>query len=374
MGINILSISDIHLGHKKTTTDFIINNLNKYVTNDLVLKDINLLFIVGDLFDQQLTLSSKEIILIDLWIAKLLKLCKKYNISLRVLEGTPSHDRKQSERFITISSIMKDNYDDQIDVKYVDNLSIEYLDKYNINILYVPDEWSNSVNETFIQVKNLLKSKSLSKVDYSLIHGMFDFQCPDIKNIEKHSSKDYLEITNNLVFIGHIHQHSKFDRIISHGSFDRLSHNEEEPKGFIIANIDKEFNVKFIENKNAKKYITINISNLNSEDALNKIDKVIKKIPKKSFIRLKGEKNNSIFNNLNFFRTKYEDYFFSTKVIDVEEKYDIVKDVEKTYTPIILNENNLKTLLVNRINSFYKDINLLSKIESEIDNCISNLY
>lgn len=372
--MKILSISDIHLGHKRTTTDFILNNLNKYVSNDLLLKDINLLFIVGDLFDQQLTLSSKEIVLIDMWIAKLLKLCKKYNITLRVLEGTPSHDRKQSERIMTLSSIMKDNYNDEIDVKYIDTLSVEYIDKYSINVLYVPDEWSNSTVDTFREVKNTLKNKSIKKVDYSLVHGMFDFQCPDIKNIEKHVSKDYISITEKIVFIGHVHQYGINDKIVSHGSFDRLSHNEEEAKGFVIAEVkDNETNIRFIENKGSKKYITINISKLSSEESLLKIDKVIKKLPKKSYIRLKGEKNNPLFNNLNYFREKYLDYNFSTKVTEIEEKYELVKDIEKTYVPIILNENNIKDLLINRINNLYKDTTLLSHIENEINLCLTNI-
>ena len=48
---NILSISDIHLGNKRTPTEHIIKNLNKYVSNKNVLSNIDLCIIGGDLFD-----------------------------------------------------------------------------------------------------------------------------------------------------------------------------------------------------------------------------------------------------------------------------------------------------------------------------------
>ena len=62
---------------------------------------------------------------------------KPYNIILRILEGTPSHDWKQSKLFIHLNDLTKAG----TDVKYIDSLSIEYIDKFGINVLY-PDEIS----------------------------------------------------------------------------------------------------------------------------------------------------------------------------------------------------------------------------------------
>ena len=83
--LNILSLSDIHLGHKRTHTEYIVNNLNKYISNDETLSNIDLLFLVGDVFDTQLNLSSPDVSIIDYWVAKLLRLCNKHKVCVRVL-------------------------------------------------------------------------------------------------------------------------------------------------------------------------------------------------------------------------------------------------------------------------------------------------
>ena len=80
---------------------------------------------------------------------------------------------------------------------------------------------------------------------------------------------------NGLIFIGHVHKSSQYGRIIAQGSFDRLSHGEEDPKGHMRATrkTDGTHDIVFIENKKAKKYITISCLYLPIEDAISKIDK-----------------------------------------------------------------------------------------------------
>ena len=52
--IKYLVFSDVHFGHDKTPTEFIINNLNNLLSNYVDRKDIKAIFIAGDLFDRLL--------------------------------------------------------------------------------------------------------------------------------------------------------------------------------------------------------------------------------------------------------------------------------------------------------------------------------
>ena len=66
--LRIASISDIHLGHPKTTTEYIITNLNKYLNNDEFLSNLDILFFAGDVFDNLLNFNDEVITHIKMWI------------------------------------------------------------------------------------------------------------------------------------------------------------------------------------------------------------------------------------------------------------------------------------------------------------------
>ena len=85
--------SDIHLGHARNKAEFIIANLNHCFSNDAYFSTVDLVVLAGDVFDNGMPLSSEDVSHIDMWVAKLLRLCHKHKVMLRVLEGTPSHDR-----------------------------------------------------------------------------------------------------------------------------------------------------------------------------------------------------------------------------------------------------------------------------------------
>ena len=121
-----LSVGDIHLGHHQTSTESIIRNLDYYLTNEVVLKDVDLLIITGDLFDRLLHNADDNVTLIQRWITRLLYKCSYLNVAIRVLEGTPSHDRGQSRFFAE----QQKNADIQVDLHYATTLSIEYIERF----------------------------------------------------------------------------------------------------------------------------------------------------------------------------------------------------------------------------------------------------
>lgn len=294
--LKIASISDIHLGHRRTKAQFIIDNLNKYFSTNEILSQIDILFFAGDVFDSLLSYDSEDISLIEVWIAKLFRKCFRHEVTVVVLKGTNSHDRNQNQAFVKIHSILE-KHNHAPTLHYADKLSIIHIEKYDINVLCVPDEWRNDCNVTFSEVTELLNSKGLQKVDFAIMHGMFTYQCPEISKPHlKHLESNYLPIVRYLIFIGHVHTHSTFDRIFSQGSFDRLAQDEEEPKGFLLAEIvsDTDYKVTFIENKSAKIYKTLQCKHEDALLAMEYIASKIKSIPNDSYIRIIVNKSSAL--------------------------------------------------------------------------------
>ena len=309
---------------------------------------------------------SEDAGLIDIWISKFLRLCNRYNIIVRVLEGTPSHDRQQSDRFRIINDIHYANDNKTaVDLLYIKTLSIEHIDKYNIDVLYVPDEWNHETSDTLIEVKELLASKNIKQVDYAVMHGGFDYQMGSvIKNNIKHDSKEYLDLVKGLIFIGHIHQHSNCDRIYAGGSFDRLAHGEEETKGFLTATVNKDYSheIVFVENTTARKFITVKCPYEDAELNLKRIDKHVKKLPSESFVRIETNKANAIVNNIDTLKRKWPFFHWSVlaKDKDIKDDTDIFSE-DIIYTPMVIDKETIIPLVIDRISKLNINPDILDR-------------
>jgi len=346
--LNVACLSDLHLCSKRNTTIEIIKNLRDAFPDNAETGKLDIIFIAGDVFDSLLTLPDSDVADIDAWISYLLHLCVKHNIVLRILNGTPSHDWGQSERFISIVNILQIH----TDVKYVNELSIEYIEKFGINVLYVPDEWETTAEKTLKQVYELMAAKGLSHVDYAVMHGNFPYQLPECVKTQKHDSNAYLKLVKELIFIGHIHTHSRYDRIIAQGSFDRLSHGEEEPKGHIRATITNgEHKVVFIENKGAKIFKSIDCTLMSLEDTIKKVNTHVAKLPDGSHVRVIGSSDNPIFSNMNILIRDYPLFTWSKLIKDsTEEEIGVFADEdEELFVPVTITSANIKNLLMDRI-------------------------
>jgi DNA repair exonuclease SbcCD nuclease subunit len=184
--ISYLVLSDIHLGHKNNKTEDIVNNLNHYFAkHNQLIKRCDVIFLAGDVFDKLLISSSVEYVVAIQWLSVLAMYCKKNNIKLRILEGTPSHDWKQLKALSTTLEVLNTG----IDFKYISTLEIEHIEDLGINVLYIPDEYKHEASETFTDVKELMKSKNLKQVDIAIMHGQFNYQLP-IKLESSHSEVD----------------------------------------------------------------------------------------------------------------------------------------------------------------------------------------
>jgi DNA repair exonuclease SbcCD nuclease subunit len=347
--ISFLSISDIHLGNRKNPTEVIVRNLKTYFTEVISGRKLDIIFIGGDIFDRLLTFNSKDVGEILSWTHWLLRFCDKRNIKLRVLEGTPSHDWKQSYIFDVMLKL--DEYN--LDYKYVQSLSIEYINDFDMNVLYVPDEWTSSTLTTHKQVIGLLKDKNLEKVDIAIMHGAFDYQIPQITKEEiKHSAAEYLNIVRHYICIGHVHRFSFYDRIIAQGSFDRLAHGEEDKKGAVICNINENGNsFDFIENKHATFFKTIELKNIEMDKSLKQIDKIVTKLPADTHVRIKAKAQHPLMVSMDVLKLKYPFAIWSKVSSDnIESDENILSNMNVIeYESVTITAENIITLVEKRM-------------------------
>lgn len=347
--LKIASISDIHLGHNKNIASDIIKNLEKAFPDNSETAKLDILFIAGDVFDTLMFLSADDVGFIKLWIAKLLRIAAKHNIIVRVLEGTPSHDRKQSLLFPLINGMAEIN----ADVRHITEITIEYIEKHNINILYVPDEATSSPEKTYEQIIDLMQAKGLAQVDFAVMHGAFNYQLHPAAKAPRHNEEQYLSIVKEYIFVGHIHNHSSYKRIIAQGSFDRLCHGEEEPKGHIRLSYDSDGNrrIKFVENKDARIFKTINCTGLEVPAILEKVEQNIINLPANVFIRIEAEKENPIFSNFEVLIRQFPLVTWSKKPNDDDEGIEAINIVEDedNFTPITITSDNIVSLIHDRL-------------------------
>ena len=309
--IKILCLADIHLGHDVNKTENIVDNLKRFFkTYNKDIKLLDMLVIAGDIFDQLLPSNGVDMNIIYSWLVDVVKLCSRYNISLRILEGTPGHDWKQ---FKLLYNTLK-KLDLDVDLKYFDTLDIEYHERLNKHIMYIPDEWKPTPDEIYQAAKLKLKEYKLKKVDMIIMHGAFSYQLPDFLDHTLDPEK-FLSLTDGPILVGHIHKHSIYKRIVVPGSFDALTHDDDyrkEKKGAVLLYLkdNNNFTVKFLQNRHALKFTTIDVV----DDQLDKLAKKLDKYRGKDIrIRLNVTNDSLLTKNLKELIQKYPELNITIK-------------------------------------------------------------
>jgi DNA repair exonuclease SbcCD nuclease subunit len=341
--LKICLFSDVHLGHRRTPTDSIISNLKKEIPDAAESSDIDIIMITGDLFDRFLSLPNDEVFEIHSWCSHLLRMCKKRDIVLRVLEGTPSHDWKQSRLIESINN----GGNIGADVKFVPTLSIEWNERFGINLLYIPDEWSHDNDDTWKQVKLLLKEHHLTEVDFVLMHGQFAYQLPPHVAAPVHDPDRYSKITKHYVFCGHVHKPSRYKNVIVPGSFDRLTHGEEEDKGswIITVNPEGDDQVVFKANEGSTKFVSVDCTGRGIEDALMHVDLAVASLPIESHVRLRASTSDPIAASIDVLRRKYPSYHWSSKIENTAKMKEVIQDMRAKYQTQPITPTTIDALL-----------------------------
>ena len=289
-------ITDLHLGKFGKTERLVSNLISYFNINKKQISKSDVLVLDGDTFDKILQTTSLEYKLAVQFVSYLVQYCKLYNIKLRILEGTPSHDNKQME---AISEAVGGF--GNIDYKYISNIQIEHMKEYDKHILYVPDKMRETGLEIQDAIDTVLIENGLAKVDLVFVHGNFKYQLP-ISLKSELSEQFFLDICKYYIVSGHIHIRSIFKRIIVPGSFDRLEVNNEAPKGGVFLYLGDSIDsssFEFLDNLNAMRYDTIELLNLNSKEIYRKVKRhlEINNFTKDDHLRLKVD-SNEIFSEI----------------------------------------------------------------------------
>jgi hypothetical protein len=370
----IACVSDIHLGHKRTSTQHIVDNLNTYLTNDKVFSTLDILFLAGDVFDDLISMQADASRIATLWMHKIALLALKHDVTVRILEGTPSHDREQSEHFLSSAAKALSATGQTPKLRYIKTLSIEYIEEYAIHVLYVPDEWRHDNAQTLIEVDELLAAKNLTQVDFAVMHGMFEHQAPSVlRRSLVHDSAEYLKRVKYLTFIGHDHHASQNDRIYAQGSFDRLAHGEEADKGYLLTKVQRSgtSQVTFVKNKGAMIYKTVVSYGLDAEVEYVKIAKVAEKVPDGSYVRIETKRGLPAAMSLSTFKTRYPLIHWSLLIKQDKESPDSPTTIAPiTYTPLLLNKGTLVELARARVSNGQHDGQVISRMCALIEDCL----
>ena len=357
-----ITLGDIHLGHMRNKTSFIIENLRtELYTKTLLVNELDAIFINGDLFERLLVVNSEDYDLIVEWFNELMAFCLHNKIKLRLLEGTPLHDSKQGKLF----QINTDRLKLDIDFKYITDIHIEHIPDFNLDILYVPDQNDKPAIERFKDIQELMKSKGLTKVDLVMMHGQFRYQLPILLD-SSHNEDDFLNITRYFIHTNHIHTPSVFNRILASGSFDRLKHGEEEDKGFVHATINSkdDFTFKFIKNKNARIFKTIFVKDNPTTEDMENLHKELKLYPETAFIWIKCKSDTVSLKDLK------EIYTFAGLKIDIvkedENKTTDIFNIDVDYEEIHITKSNMLNLLKEEIGDDFTSEDFLL-MEEEIN-------
>lgn len=363
--IKYLVLSDIHLGHPQNKTENIANNLRRYFKEHHVLiKQVKVIFLAGDIFDKLLMNGSKELVIATEWMSELVMYCKHNNIKLRILEGTPSHDWEQAKMMTTVIKKLKLN----LDYHYINTLDIEIMHDLGLTILYIPDEYKHNAMDTYKDVIKLMKEKNLTKVDIAIMHGQFHYQLPMVELESSHDEELYLNLVEHYISIGHIHSSSVFKRILAQGSFDRLAHNEEEDKGGMLITLSPNGDsFKFLKNKHAKIFHTFDYRGNDYETVITSLELDITKLPLGSHVRLFVDEDTSLVRAVKSFKDKYSEYIFKIETKDKTKanETNIMEKVEHIES-FSIDRNNISDLLKTEVRKHGLNDRELNIFDSEL--------
>lgn len=398
-----LLLADIHIkaqDYQQTYKEY------KFLENYLENKKYDYCIILGDFFDRKIYSYEDYIELAYMYMALLIKHCEK----VRVVYGTKSHENDQYEIFNFLEDhIMYKLIPDcqKIDFKVIKTVQSEELFP-DLNVLYLPEEY-------ILDKREYYKDYFDKKYDYVFGHGVIqEVMSNAVRHIDKKIDKikvrkkpaifttsELKEICKGQVYFGHYHIHTNIsDKVFYVGSFCRFCHGEEEPKGFYEITKDKKYSNNFIENTEAKKYVTIKYGykdRIFSDEE--KLLETIKSIPKKK--ELAGidelrvifnipenyEKSEFLINLLNERFKFMEDIKIEVvngyvelkkqankeQIKEVFDKYDIIFDKnesDENKIAFFIKEKNGKDIPGVTIKKYlsFKAIDLLREMISESDN------
>lgn len=343
------SFHDIHTFHHHVPSEEILRKLDKTIP-DSTMEKLDVIFIPGDFFDRLVYLPNEDVWVVKAWVRKFLKRCKQFNVKVKLLEGTPSHDRKQGIMFTF------ENKQIGADLYYAQDIELEYDNELGIWILYVPDQMGTP-EHVYDRVIKLYQEKGIEQADICLLHGQFDYQFPPFAMISCHNSAMWNKLVKYFTVAGHVHLRSQHGNIYVAGSFDRLKHGEEEPKGHLDIYLTKDnLTVNFIENKEAHLFKSISVEGKSFEEASDTINQFAEPLPSGTFVRVICSPTDAIRESIQTLRKAYPLLKWTILEKDREtteqRSYELVTD---EFSAIEITKDNLLFFVEKELNEKYRD-------------------
>lgn len=274
----VIFFGDVHLLHPNTPTFVIAINLLRMINLVIGRGQVDAIYILGDLFDERGSLDSDSAHDAIDFLNDVLWLCKKHNIRLVCLEGTPKHDRKQSRLLLKLNKAIG------ADVEYFDDLTVYKDKRLDMVVGLVPDEYRTDAKETTKLFKELMTSKGYSQVDMCGMHGFFEFQIPHIQSIGNFDSRVWQKMVKYGIYINHDHNPKMYGKIRVNGSPDVLTHGEVGVKGITVADFkDDGVDNYFVINHSTCPYLTVSGEGKTDEEIVKEVEATIKKLKSMEF-------------------------------------------------------------------------------------------
>ena len=262
--LKVIGIADLHIGNPRINVEALYRKLQKFLYPEL--DDAHLLVISGDIYDQLLTVNSKAHKFASIIMRELLMISARTGLQIRLLHGTYTHDRDQLSIFETLKyPNSRFKVVDQIDVEEITDLkSGQGNFEGSLKVLYIPDNLAYKRSEDAIeQCTKVLACVGWHHVDMVVGHGTFEHVIPPDSG-HRPPCMYRLEQFEKIVpygpiIMGHIHTPGKRGPVHYCGSFERMSHGEEENKGFYVFSKETKnfWKSKFVVNTLATPFISI---------------------------------------------------------------------------------------------------------------------
>lgn len=264
----IVSIADIHFGVMDAKFEY--ETLVRDFINKIDQIKFDIVAICGDLFDSKMMSNNPAISYAIRFIDDLVKICKKHDASIVIIDGTQSHDSGQLKLFYNYL------HDKTIDFHIVETIKFEYVK--NLKILCIPEKYGidKSVYEDFLYHQGLY--------DLCLLHGTYrgSYKGSDVATLSSNVPVFCMNHFINCcgpILMGHYHVAGCYDGYAYYnGSALRFKFGEEEEKGFMISAVNPITRFHYTELIPIKshKYITININDIITNDPKSIIDYIKK--------------------------------------------------------------------------------------------------
>lgn len=335
--LGIANIGDVHF------YDSVANRLYKELkTNFLDILDVNrrnlhLVNIVGDLFHTKLQLGGIGAQYAARFVHEIVEILE--GKPLRIIIGTRTHDYTQPKFFSFLTNKNVLIYDKPT----VEQFNFFPEQSRPFSALYIPEEYPESWRDYYAAY--LFDNEYM--YDAIFLHGMMDFCSHSSQIIESEDNiqssvvfpVSCLQENAKVVIAGHVHTAHVEGNFFYTGSFSRMAHGEEEPKGWrwLEYNLETtQYEVEFVENTDAPLYVTVPLSAVYKEgqDMQSSINKLQRHILKNSISNLRVkvdlELSDTVAGDLNILREHFSSSHSDFKVQIDRRSQSKVKKQEDT--------------------------------------------